>query len=331
MSSIPTVETLLPGALGAILFVATGCAPRPCPPPPPAAATPTVGAPQPPSVMVPIVNVASGTSNAAADPAVMNRLPELPRPSPDAELKQRVGITTMHVTYSSPAAKGRTIWGKLVPYGKPWRTGANAPTKVHVNRAFTFGGKDVPAGKYSLITIPGDKKWAVILNKDPENQGAFEHDPKHDVARVEVTAVAAPARERLAFLFENTTDVATDLVLEWAGLRVAVPMTVKTAEHIDASIAATMKTAWRPLFNAGRHHYDKGELPAALSFFDKSVAIHETWWNHWWAAQTLAKQNQHAKARVHAEKAMELGKDDRIFKRAFLQRVKKALAAWPQS
>jgi hypothetical protein len=281
-------------------------------------------------VLLPIVNVAAETEP-QADPAMMRRLPELPRPSPGAEVKQRVGITDMQVSYSSPGVKGRTIWGELVPYDKIWRTGANAPTKLTVSRDFTFGGKEVKAGRYSVFTIPTASKWTVILNKDPNDLGSFEHDPKLDVVRVEVTPAQAPPRERMTFLFEDSTDDSTKLVLDWGGLRVTVPITVATKSHVEESIASTMKSAWRPLFNAGRYALDSGNHAKALELFQKSIGIHATWWNHWWAAQVLAKQGQHHKAREHAKKAMELGKGDRVFERAFAERVQKALASWPAS
>lgn len=259
----------------------------------------------------------------------MRQLPHLPSKSPNAEVHQQVGVTEMRITYSSPGVKGREIWGKLVPYDELWRAGANAPTKLIVSRDFTFGGKPVPSGKYSLFILPTAEKWKVVLNKDPNNHGSAEHDAKHDVAVVEVTPEAAPSRERLAYLFENTTDDATTLVLDWAGKRVGVAITVDTNKYVAENISATMKQAWRPLFNAGRHAFDQGNNDEALALFGKSIAVHATWWNHWWNAQALAKKGQHKQAREHALKARELGKDDKIFKRAFAKAVEKALASWP--
>lgn len=312
---------LLAASLGSGCTPAATCPPPPAatPPAPPAAATP---------VVLPIMNVA--VESGAPSPAMLGQLPELPRPSPDAQAKQRVGVTDISIAYSSPAAKGRTIWGELVPYGKIWRTGANSPTKLTSSRPFTFGGKEVAAGTYSVFTIPAEAKWTVILNKDPQNKGAFEHDVQHDVARIEVAPATAPARERLAFTFDNTTDDKTELVLDWAGLRVAVPLTVNTEEHVAKGIAATLDNAWRPLFNAGRYAFDKGDHPRAIELLKQSIGVRATWWNHWWAAQVLAKQGQHKLAREHAQKATELGKDDAVFQRAFAEDVKKALASWPQ-
>src|SRR5689334_1734859 len=90
---------------------------------------------------------------ALAAPSAWAQL-ELPAPSPAAKVMQRVGLTDISLEYSSPAVKGRKIWGELVPYDKVWRTGANASTKISFSRDVTFGGKPVPAGTYTLVTFP---------------------------------------------------------------------------------------------------------------------------------------------------------------------------------
>src|ERR1700710_2302285 len=80
---------------------------------------------------------------------------ELPRPSPGAKVSQEVGLTQITVDYSSPAVKGRKIWGALVPFDKMWRTGADVATKITFSKDVTFAEQAVPAGTYALFTIPG--------------------------------------------------------------------------------------------------------------------------------------------------------------------------------
>lgn len=313
-----------------LLLAACASSPPPCPtqaatPPPPA---PVVSAGATPEPAQPIVVVSSKPADPT--PGAMRSLPALPRPSPNAEVHQDVGITDFGLTYSSPGVKGRTIWGDLLPYGEVWRAGANAPTKLTASRDFTFGGTKVPAGSYSLFITPTDKAWTLILNKDPKDAGASDHDPKLDVARVEIQPTDAPARERLVYLFEDTTDDSTKLVLDWAGRRVAVPITVDTKAYVEEGIAQTLDNAWRPLFNAGRYAFDQGQLERADKLLAQSIAIRPTWWNHWWAAQVMAKRNQVAQAREHANQAIELGAKDEVFQRFFADQVNKALASWPK-
>lgn len=312
-----------------LLLAACAASPPPCPAQPAPEPRPAETVAASPEPAPPVVVVAR--QPAPATPDAMRSLPALPRPSPNAEVHQDVGITDFGLTYSSPGVKGRTVWGELVPYGKVWRAGANAPTKLTASRDFAFGGTAVPAGSYSLFIIPTEDAWTLVLNKDPKNAGASEHDPKLDVARVEVKPAPAPARERLAYLFEDTTDDSTKLVLDWAGRRVAVPITVDTKAQVEEGIAKTLENAWRPMFNAGRYAFEQGELERAEKLLKQSIGIQPTWWNHWWAAQVMAKRNQVAKAREHANRAMELGAKDDVFERFFADQVKKALASWPKS
>jgi hypothetical protein len=259
----------------------------------------------------------------------MQKFPFLPQKSPSAEVMQQVGITDVTVKYSSPGAGGRKIWGELVPFGKVWRTGANSSTKLSFTTDVTFGGKPVPAGAYSLFTIPTATSCTVILNRDPEGAGAQAYDEKHDVARLEAPLADGAPRERMTFLFEDASDEGVKLVLEWAGKRVVMPIGVDTKKQVQKSIDDTMAAAWRPLFNAGRYALDTENNPEkALGLFQQSIAIHGSWWNHWWAAQTLAKQGKKAEARTHAEQAKTLGKGDMVYERNFAEQVDKSMAEW---
>src|SRR5580765_3554794 len=158
---------------------------------------------------------------AAAAPAFAQGL-EVPAPSAKAKVEQRVGVTDFSVDYSSPAVRGRKIWGGLVPYDKVWRTGANASTKLTASRDFTFGDVAVPKGTYSVFTIPGASSWIVILNKNADATTG-EYDAKNDAARVTVSPASSAPRERMTFILSDTTDTSTRLDLEWESLRVSVP------------------------------------------------------------------------------------------------------------
>jgi len=90
----------------------------------------------------------------------------------------------VRVTYSRPQKNGREIFGKLVPYRKVWRTGANEATEIKFFQDVELGGKKVKAGTYSLFTIPGEKEWTIILNNDLDYWGAYSYNEKNDVVRV---------------------------------------------------------------------------------------------------------------------------------------------------
>ena len=265
------------------------------------------------------------TSLASAQQAA----PELPQPSPKARVEQRVGLTDFAVDYSSPGVKGRKIWGELVPFDRPWRTGANAATKLTSNRDFTFAGKPVPAGSYALYTIPGKTSWTVVLSSSLEAWGNDGFDPKKDVLRATVTPQPIKGRERLTFLFSDTNDDGVRLELEWEKLRVSIPIQVATKAQVSANIDKAVEDAWRPHFTSARYLLESGgDLAKALGYVDQSIAIKPTWWNHWVRAQILAKQNRAQDAVATGEKALQLGAGDRVFESFFKEEVTKSLAAW---
>lgn len=261
--------------------------------------------------------------------AAQQAAPEIPQPSPHARVEQRVGLTDISIDYSSPAVKGRKIWGELVPFDKPWRTGANSATKLTASRDFTFGGKPVPAGTYALYTIPGKTTWQVALNTGLETWGNEGWDAKKDVARVSITPQAIKGRERMTFIISDTTDDGARVELEWEKVRVAVPIAVATKQQVMTSIEKSVDDAWRPHFASARYLLENnGDLTKALGYVDQSIAIKSTWWNNWVRAQILAKQNKSQDAIATAEKAMQLGTGDRTFESFFKEEVTKTVAGW---
>ena len=140
------------------------------------------------------------------------------KPSPAATAKGKIGAAEVTVNYSSPAVKGRKIWGGLEPYGKVWRAGANEATTVEFSKAVTVEGKPLPAGKYSFFLVPTEGKWTAIFNKEANQWGAYKYNEKLDALRVAVTPrKAAALAERLVY---DVTPKA--LVLRWENLEVPV-------------------------------------------------------------------------------------------------------------
>lgn len=253
---------------------------------------------------------------------------ELPAPSPSSKVSQDVGVTTVSIDYSSPGVKGRKVWGDLVPWDKPWRSGANAATKITFSHDVTFGGKAVPAGTYSIVTLPSQKGWKVMLNKE---LGLFstaaQYSPVNDVATVAGTTTAIPSRERLTFVFSNTTEDSTSLDLEWEKLRVSVPIKADTAALAKANIEKTVKSSASEHAQAARYVAEATkDYAAALKLADASVAIDSTWFNQWIRADILARSGNYAEARKAAQLAWDLGQNDSNF--FFKGQVSKALADW---
>lgn len=251
---------------------------------------------------------------------------QLPAASPAASVTQTVGLTDVKVEYSSPAVKGRPIWGALVPWNQPWRTGANLATKVTFSRDVTFGGKRVPAGTYALVSFPTQKGWSVSLNRELGLFAGKTYDAKQDVVKVPATTTEIPHRERLTFLFANTTDDATSLDLEWEKLRLSVPLKVDTAAHARASIEEGMESTWRTPAAAARYLAEQKDYAGALKLADTSVGVKSTWFNQWVRADILARMGRYAEAKKAAQASWDLGHKDPGF--FFRDAVAKALKEW---
>jgi len=244
-------------------------------------------------------------------------------------VEQHVGVTDFSVDYSSPGVKGRQIWGALVPYGDLWRAGANAATRLEASRDFSIGGTRVKAGKYALYVTPTAKTWTVHLNSNWNTGGTSGYDKKNDVATVELTPAAIPHRERLAYIFSDTTDDGTRLDLEWEKVRLSIPLTVDTKAHVLANIESSLAEAWRPHFAAARWYLEQGDdLNKALTYADTSIAIQPTWWNHWVKAQILGKLGRNAEAASFGEKTDALGKGDGIYENFYKNSVLEAVQGW---
>jgi len=148
------------------------------------------------------------------------------RPSPPATATGKFGAATVTINYSSPSVKGRPVWGALVPYGKAWRAGANEATIFETDKEVKIEGKSLPAGKYSLFAIPGEKEWSFIFNSETgqwgiKRSGEANYDPAKNVLTVTAKpAKSAKANEKL--VYEVTP---AGFVFRWENLE--VPVSVK--------------------------------------------------------------------------------------------------------
>src|SRR5436305_13858604 len=129
----------------------------------------------------------------AGGAAVAQQL-DLPRPSPNASVTQTVGITDITIKYSRPGVKGREVWGKLVPYGEVWRTGANENTTIKFSTPVKIEGHELPAGVYGLQTFPAAGVWTVVFSKDANEWGAFSYMLEQVSRRILAKPLPAPFR-----------------------------------------------------------------------------------------------------------------------------------------
>jgi hypothetical protein len=144
--------------------------------------------------------------------------------SPPAKAEGTVGGKKVTIDYSAPSKRGRVIMGELVPYGKVWRTGANAATTLTTAGDLMIGSVHVPAGTYTLYTMPGDKEWWLIINKQTGQWGT-EYDEKQDLGRTKLNVkwLKAPVETFVIAIAPDGTNKAT-LKLTWENTELSVPV-----------------------------------------------------------------------------------------------------------
>ena len=150
------------------------------------------------------------------------------RPSPPAKAECKLaGGKTLTVDYSSPRAKGRKIYGELVPYGKVWRAGANEATTFVTDTDLTVGGTAVPAGSYTIFVVPNADKWALVISKKTGEWGTAYPGPSEDLARIDMKASKLPsAVENFTIAFDNSSAGCT-LHMDWENTRASVDIVKK--------------------------------------------------------------------------------------------------------
>lgn len=252
---------------------------------------------------------------------------DLPRPSPNVTFKQTVGLTDVTVAYSSPAVRGRKVWGTVVPYDEVWRAGANECTKLTLSTPATIGGKSVLAGTYALFLLPTKTGWTFILNKDTTLSGTDGYKSTDDILRVPATATTIPPRERLTYEVLDFTDDGGTLAMEWDTVRVAVRFELNTRATVLSQVRALKTDDWRPYNRAARYLLDAKFEPAyAMELADKSIKLKEEWENVWTKAQLLAAAGNTKQALAMAQRAQELGKKSKNF--FYADQVAKAISDW---
>ena len=198
---------------------------------------------------------------------------KFPAASPTQTIKQDFGMGNIELTYSRPSAKGRKVFGDIVPMDKLWRTGANAATKITFDNPVEIGGKKIDTGSYILYTIPGEDNWEVILNKGLKNWGVDGYKETEDVVRFKVPATKSTANiETLTMQFANVKAESCDLQVMWEKRAIAIAITTNIKDKIRAQLNAAMLTEKKPYWQAAQFYndFDKN-LPKALENISKAT------------------------------------------------------------
>src|SRR3954463_6585040 len=243
---------------------------------------------------------------------------EFPAASQHSVVKQRVGLTDVEMDYSRPNKNGREIFGGLVPYGKLWRTGANAVTKIKFSRAVTLGGKEIPVGEYALFTIPTANEWTIILSKDAKVQSAADYKQENDAARITATPEPLPETiETFTITLNDVKGASATLDFVWDRTRVPVKLSTNDVEQVskelDAAVTGGTPLDARTAYQAASFYYDNNkDLNQAAKWIDQALEKNpDAYFMHYKKAQIQAKLGNKTEAIASAQKAIDILKKDK--------------------
>jgi hypothetical protein len=209
----------------------------------------------------------------------------IPRVSQRGSVTQRIGLTDVTITYHRPAVGGREIWGKIVPYGKVWRSGANENTTITFADDVSVEGKPLAAGTYGLHTIPDKDQWTIIFSKNATSWGSFSYDEKEDALRVNVKPHAAEPTELVTYTFEEVKPDSAAATLRWEKLAVPFRISVDVKAVVLRSIKNELRSVggftWGGYDEAAQWCLDNNyNLEEALKWEDTSIKNEERFENY---------------------------------------------------
>lgn len=200
-----------------------------------------------------------------------------PQASPKATVFQTVGLTDVEIVYCRPAARGRAVFGNLVPFGKVWRTGANENTTISFSEDVVIDGKTLPKGKYALYTIPKIESWEVIFYSTTNNWGNPEVWNEANVVlrtTVKEEAMSKPV-ESFTINIGNITADSADLDMAWENSSVSMKFTVPTQKEVLANIEKVLAgPTSADYFSAAQYLYQSnGDNTKAMTYMDKAMDL----------------------------------------------------------
>lgn len=199
---------------------------------------------------------------------------KVPAGSPTQWVKQAFALSDITLEYSRPSVKGRVIYGELVPFGKIWRTGANASTKITFGEDVKVEGTPLKAGTYSVYTIPNKDSWEVLFNKDLTLGGnVASYKTEEEVLRIKVKPTTLNnVVETFTINFADLKATSVNIELLWEKTRVAFAVTSEIDATIVKNIDAALSVDSRPYFQAAGYYYDNNkDLNKALEWINKAI------------------------------------------------------------
>lgn len=237
-----------------------------------------------------------------------------PAPSPLQTLKQDFALSSISIEYSRPSAKGRKIYGDVVPFGSVWRTGANGATKITFGEDVKVEGQNVPAGTYALYSVPNKDSWELMLYKDLTLGGnTSDYKKENELVRFAVKPTALTEKvETFEVNVANISSNAANIELNWENTRVAFSVVADIDSKIMKSIEKTVINDAKPYYQAASYYYENNkDLKLALEWIDKAVSQNpKAYWVLLLKAKIQFKANDKKGASVTAAEVVKIAKED---------------------
>jgi tetratricopeptide (TPR) repeat protein len=264
----------------------------------------------------------------------------LPRDSQRASVAQRVGITDITINYHRPLVKGRTIWGKVVPYGQVWRAGANENTTITFTDPVSVEGQAIDKGTYGLHMIPNQDQWSVIFSKANTAWGSFTYKESEDALRITVKPQTAELQEALAYDIDQPTENSAVITMRWEKVAIPFKVTVDVNSIVDASLQKQMRgltqytwDAWDDSATFLLAH--KVNLDEALQYEARSIQVEDRYENNMTKSQVLDAMGKKDEAKAAHDKALALASPQQLHQYAFQLKGEKkdqeAFAVWTKN
>lgn len=237
----------------------------------------------------------------------------VPAPSPLQTVTQNFGLGEVTIEYSRPGVKDRTIFGDVVPFGKIWRTGANATTKITFTDDVKLEGHDVKAGTYGIYTIPNKDNWEIMLYSDLTLGGnVASYKPENEILRFKVKSVAIPYKvETMTMNFHDVEGTKAKIVLMWENTMVAINMTTDIDARVMKSIEESLNSEKPDYFRAASYYFETGKDPKkALKWVNQALEQNpKAFYMMYLKARIEYAMKDKAAGKASAEKTIELAKE----------------------
>jgi tetratricopeptide (TPR) repeat protein len=236
-----------------------------------------------------------------------------PTPSPMQTLKQGFALTDISIEYYRPSAKGRTVFGDVVPFGKIWRTGANGATKMTFGENVKIQGKDVPAGTYAIYTIPNKDNWEILIYKDLK-LGGNVNDYKQENELIRFTVPVVNMNDHVETFTVNVANIQASscaIELTWEKTKISFNVVAEIDQAIMGSIDKAMNVDSKPYYQAASYYYENNkDMAKALEWITKAVDQNpKAYWVALLKAKIELKSGDKKAATTSAQKVIELAKE----------------------